>query len=368
MSTYARTSLRAAIATAVLAGALLTPAAAFAATPVGPAAASSADATCHVTKDIASVQLGMSVTLTNDLANGPKAELKDEHGKVVAGVDSAHPTDLSAGIKLTASKGGKAVFYQRSQGGDTPWKSEAFPLLPKSCIDPGDATYTLVNGESIPVHRFATGHYRAEFLTDGKAVKILETEGQDVDGYVHGMHVVLDATTGKLVSEYTAPRSGCTVTEIIPSVYGDAMSVKLTNSPDGPKAALRDSKLTTVATADRAHPINASSGLRIDGIDTAAPQLGQRTQGGNAPYAYTAFPKLPAGCATGTGTGAKTPVNAPTQNGGQTTIVPQGAVAAGADIAQQDNDHTPLIAGGTGLATAGAAGFTVLRRRATTRA
>ena len=112
----------------------------------------------------------------HDLADGPKAELRNDQGKVVATVDRAHPTDLSDGIRLQEAKGAKAVFLQRSQGGDTPWKSQDFPQLPHTCSGSGDATYKLVDGETLPVHRFATNHYRAEFLTDGKLVRMIETE------------------------------------------------------------------------------------------------------------------------------------------------------------------------------------------------
>ncbi|MFI6688156.1 hypothetical protein [Streptomyces sp. NPDC050485] len=242
----------------------------------------------------------------------------------------------------------------------------------KSCADPGDATYKLVNGEILPVHRFATNHYRAEFVTNGRVVKIMETDGGDIDAYVHGMHVTLNSSTGKVNSEYAGGRSGCTVTEVVPSVFNDAMSVKLTNGPAGPKAVLRDSALRTISSADRAHPVDTRMGLRVDGANTATPKLGQRTQGGNTPYAYTAFPKLPAGCAAG-----QTPVTAPTQNGGQadvvpkggqTGVVPKGAVAAGAEFEQQSGDENALIAGGAGLAAAGGAGFVLLRRRAAGRA
>ncbi len=366
MSTYARTPLRAAIATAALAGALLAPAAAFAATPGQTPATTS----CHVTKNVASDRMGMTVTLTNDLANGPKAELKDGDGKVIATVDRTHPTDLSAGIKLEAATGGKAVFFQRSQGGDTPWKSQPFPALPKECAaTPGVVTYKLVNGETVAVGKLGTGHYRAEFVTNGKVVLILGTNGEDADGYVHGMHVVLNATTGKLMSEFTDGRAGCTVTKVVPSVFGAGMSVKLTNSVQGPKAVLRDASLKALATADRAHPVDGRYGVRIDGVNTPAPQLGQRTQGGTMPYRYTAFPKLPAGCANtapakNPATTPATVVNTPVQNGGQTTVVPKGAVAAGAEFKQSGEGKGLMIAGAAGAVVAAGAGVFVLRRRA----
>ncbi|MEV8530124.1 hypothetical protein AB0451_39630 [Streptomyces sp. NPDC052000] len=369
MSTYARTSLRAAIATVALAGAFLTPAAAFAAT-TGQAAAAASNGTCHVTKDVASVLPYMFVTLTNDLADGPKAELRNDQGKVVATVDRAHPTDLSSGIKLQEAKGAKAVFLQRSQGGDTPWQSQDFPQLPKTCSDPGDATYKLVNGESLRVHKFSTGQYRAEFVTNGKVDAILgTTRGHDADAFAHGMHVTLSSWTGKVKSEYVHGRSGCTVTEVVPSVLHDGMSVKLTNSPQGSKAVVRGSDFATLGYADGASPVNNPMGIRIEGAGTDTAKLGQRTrstEGNSTPYTYTAFPKLPAGCASGTPT--KTPVNAPTQNGGQTTVVPKGAVAAGADFTARSGDETALIAGGAGLAAVAGAGFVALRRRAAGRA
>ncbi|RCH64256.1 hypothetical protein DT019_34280 [Streptomyces sp. SDr-06] len=51
----------------------------------------------------------------------------------------------------------------------------------------------------------------------------------------------------------------------------------------------------------------------------------------------------------------------------QTAVVPKGPVAAGAETANNTGDHTPLIAGGAGAAALGAAGFAALRRRATRR-
>ncbi|MFG2717296.1 hypothetical protein ACGFW5_03170 [Streptomyces sp. NPDC048416] len=380
MSTYSRIALRAATATAVLAGALLVPAAAFAAS--GP---------CQVTEQVPSVLGGMSVSLTSDPATGPIAVLRDAKGGAVATVDRAHPTDLADGIKIEESKDGKAVFFQRSQGGDTAWQPHPFPALPATCTDPSATPYKLVNGETLTVTKSAQGHYRADSLAGGTIVKVMETQGDgvDVDAYLHGVHVTLDAKTGVVDSEYVDGRFGCTVTEVVPSVFRDGLSVKLTNSPEGAKAALRNSALKVIATVDRAHPVSGEGGMRLDGVNTATPRLGQATQGGGTAYAYTDFPKLPAGCASGaaaktstqtstqtpngtstqtsTQASAKTPVNSPVQNGGQTTVVPKGAVAAGAEIEQGGSDHGMLLAGGAALAAAGGAGFVVLRRRAAAR-
>lgn len=47
----------------------------------------------------------------------------------------------------------------------------------------------------------------------------------------------------------------------------------------------------------------------------------------------------------------------------QTAVVPQGSVAAGAETANGTGSHVPLIAGGAGAAALGTAGFVALRRR-----
>lgn len=111
----------------------------------------------------------------------------------------------------------------------------------------------------------------------------------------------------------------------------------------------------------------------IKGANTSTPQLGQRTQGGDTPYLWTAFPKLPKGCEKESGTStpapsATTPAPAgntgTTTNTGQTTVVPKGGVAAGAELGTEGAD-TALLAAGAGAASLAAAGlgFVVLRRR-----
>ncbi|MGW4750037.1 hypothetical protein ACWEPR_35110 [Streptomyces sp. NPDC004290] len=166
----------------------------------------------------------------------------------------------------------------------------------------------------------------------------------------------------------------CAVRQDIPSVFA-LMTVTLTQDLEkGPKAVLKDEAGKPVATVDRAHPADTGLGLTLKGADTATPQLGQRTQGGDTPYAWTAFPKLPKGCEKDA-----TPTPAPSvttpassggtgitvNNGGQTSVVPKGGVAAGAEFAAE-GDSTALIAAGAGAGSLAAAGlgFVVLRRRA----
>ncbi|MEU5433970.1 hypothetical protein AB0G73_11405 [Streptomyces sp. NPDC020719] len=382
MSTYTarrRVAVRAAIATAALAGTFLTPSAALAATPAGASSATAPDK-CTAVATVPSVHAGMTVTLTNSLKQGPKAALKDGKGKVVATVDKVHPKDMEAGIAITGTGLAVPTFNQWLKGGEHATKNTPFPKMSDDCGKDlgGDTTYKLVNGETVTVHKSSRGHYRAEFLTNGHVVLILSTEGEGeegVDGYVHGMHVALSATTGKLRSEFIHTRSGCDVTEVAHSVFGWGFSVKLTNGPAGWKAEQRDSNFKVLASADRAHPnAGLGMGLKITGGDTATPKLGQRTQGGDTPYQWSSFPAMPKGCTTTakpttstdkTTTTAKTPTSAlSADSAGQTTIVPKGAVAAGAEIKDQGgDDKTALYAGGTAATALGAAGFTLLRRR-----
>ncbi|MFI1712687.1 hypothetical protein ACIGW4_10835 [Streptomyces sp. NPDC053513] len=166
----------------------------------------------------------------------------------------------------------------------------------------------------------------------------------------------------------------CTVQQDIPSVFA-LLTVTLTNDLEkGPKAVLKDEAGKPVVTLDRDHAADLGQGLTIKGANTTTPQLGQRTQGGDTPYAWTAFPKLPKGCEKD----AATPTPAPStttpapagntgttvNNGGQTSVVPKGGVAAGAELAAE-GDSTALIAAGAGAASLAAAGlgFVVLRRR-----
>ncbi|MEU7025555.1 hypothetical protein AB0A60_02570 [Streptomyces sp. NPDC046275] len=170
---------------------------------------------------------------------------------------------------------------------------------------------------------------------------------------------------------------GCTVTETIASVF-PYWTVTLTHDVKaGPRAVLKDAKGAVLAAVDRGHPADVANGLKIKGADTAAPVFGQHSNGGaSAPYQWTDFPKLPKGCATAptatpTTTATATPAPAPATGtqGGQTTVVPKGGVAAGAEFGtvEQGND-TALLASGAGAAAVVAAGlgFTAMRRRTAT--
>lgn len=217
-----------------------------------------------------------------------------------------------------------------------------------------------------------------QVLTYGKAVVILEEDG-GFAAYVPGS---ARQAAPQLLSGAPAPTAGtpvvigeCTVRQDIPSVFAQ-LTVTLTHDLEkGPKAVLKDEQGKPVVTVDRAHPADTGMGLTISGAHTLTPKLGQRTQGGDTPYAWTAFPKLPKGCekptssttrpATGTG-GTGT---GPSATGGQTSVIPKGGVAAGAELGTT-GESTALVATGAGAASLAAAGlgFLVVRRRAAGRA
>ncbi|MFJ9827509.1 hypothetical protein ACIRSU_24570 [Streptomyces sp. NPDC101160] len=273
---------------------------------------------CTVTETIASVFPDWTVTLTNDAERGPKAVVKDEHGKVVATADRVHPADIGNGIKIKDVDTATAVFGQHTNGGDTaPYLWTGFPKLPKGCLTP-----------STP----------------------------EPDG-------------GTVLSGPTV--HGCTVTEVIASSYGGGWTVTLTNdAKKGPKAVLKDEHGKVLETVDRAHPGPTGLGQKIVRAGTLTARYGQHTNGGDtAPYLWTGFPKLPKSCVSKPTTPTTPATTAPTTHGGQTGVVPKGGVAAGAEFGsvEQSNDTALLASAAGAVVVVAGLGFTALRRRATTR-
>ncbi|MFG3036943.1 hypothetical protein ACGFYZ_08585 [Streptomyces sp. NPDC048330] len=252
---------------------------------------------------------GWTVVLTHTLDKGPRASLKDPSGKVMGTVDTARPVFGPYGLRIDAADTTAPRIGQRTQGGDTPYRWSDFPKLPQGCVAP----------------------------KPGKAV-----------------------ATGD-----------CTVEQVISSVFGEGWSVTLTHdAKKGPTAVLRSPNGMILGQADRARPVFGPYGLRIDAADTTAPRIGQRTQGGDTPYRWSDFPKLPKGCDQATPAPAPTTGNTGiTVNTGQTSVIPRGGVAAGAEPAAVGSDDSALIAAGAGAGALGVAGFglVVLRRRAATR-
>ncbi|MFE3183764.1 hypothetical protein ACFXKR_23300 [Streptomyces violascens] len=328
MSTYARTSLRAAIATVALAGAFLAPAAAFAATSA-PAAASASSADRYD---------GEKVLVYKDASHGVLAVLRNGAEGPEAWLRAAGPN----------------------------WK-------------PGDAWAFRVVGAvtrqepSVTVTEFVPG-LKAQLLKADTATPVLRITAPDgsVKTYALPQGTAAKPSPKPSGKPSAKPKpsepvdtKGCTVTRR--ENIGAGMLAVLTMGTKGPSVTFEagdHAPVTGLGKLDRRRPkLPVSAGIYAEILNPygSAPQLKAKTQGGDDTYGYAAFPKLPKGC-TLDGTSG-TPVNAPTQNGGQTTVVPKGAVAAGADIKQGGGDDTALIAGGAGLAVVAAGGYVVLRRR-----
>ncbi|MFJ3209129.1 hypothetical protein ACIPJP_14405, partial [Streptomyces flaveolus] len=123
-----RVVLRAAVATAALAGALCAPTVAFATDHGG--ATGSTD--CTVTKTIGATFGGWTVDMTNS-PDGPTATLKDDTGKAWATVDRDHPEDLTNGLKIKDADTATPLLLDRNQGDPAPWRTTPFPTLPDGC-------------------------------------------------------------------------------------------------------------------------------------------------------------------------------------------------------------------------------------------
>ncbi|MFC9703711.1 hypothetical protein ACFTWD_23790 [Streptomyces sp. NPDC056943] len=169
----------------------------------------------------------------------------------------------------------------------------------------------------------------------------------------------------------------CTVSITVGIGAGTAAELFMTRQ--GPVAEFSAAGEDRVfAMVDRAHPsLPKSVGIigRIVSPNSATPSLYTQVEGGpGAKGATHAFPKLPKGCTletapgntangtTGT-TGTAGAGKGITTHAGQTSVIPQGGVAAGAELGEQEG-NTALLAAGAGASFAAAGlGFVVLRRR-----
>ncbi|MFE6784421.1 hypothetical protein ACFVFF_19390 [Streptomyces sp. NPDC057680] len=225
--------------------------------------------------------------------------------------------------------------------------------------------------------------------TFGKAVVVLEQDGQFA-AYVPGASkqgapqpVAAGGTqTGPGTGGSTVVLGACTVSRTV--AIGAGTKAELFMTRQGPLAEFStaddNGEDQVFAMVDRAHPsLPKSVGFvgRIIDPKSATPSLFTQVEGGpGAKGATHAFPKLPKGCTfetapggtsngtagtgTATGTGTGTGV---TTHAGQTSVIPKGAVAAGAELGTED-DGTALLAAGAGASLAAAGlGFVVLRRR-----
>ncbi|WP_328961956.1 hypothetical protein [Streptomyces virginiae] len=319
-----RTALRASIATAVLAGALLAPIAgtAYAATTTAPAAAAVA----------------------------------------------ATVPDRYAGTPVLIGTGVVAVLRNKSEG------PEAWIRAVSDDWKPGDG-YTGRVLATLDVE-----HLKA-------SVNGLELELVGKDSAHPSLSVAKGGTTKSypLPQAATAPTAPADCVSKVKQVnLGAGLQADLTMSPKGPKVVMHgaDPADTWTRTLTRTNPKGSSDYLsRINNPSSAKPVFEWKTQGGNdVPSGFADFPALPKGCTLDYQVTEETPApkpepstakpvtatNVSAQTAAQTTVVPQGAVAAGAEIVSEDTDNTTTLAAGAGaglLAVFAVLGATVLRRR-----
>ncbi|MET9465161.1 hypothetical protein ABZY44_10155 [Streptomyces sp. NPDC006544] len=321
-------SLRTSIVTAALAGAMLVPAAgaAFAAPAAAPQAVTSTEAAASETTKVV-ISEHLVALMSNSVADGPSVEIRvvdadgTTHPKPLASLNRSHAQASEQGMVFTLAK-----------------------------ADTAEAVLT-----------------------------------------VWDQHV----TKSFPLPKATGPAATC-ISAVERVDIGEGSVADLTMSPEGPQAVAHsaDPSQTWSLTLTRTDPTGRD--LRIVNPNGAHPVLEWwHPQGGvhaPVPLGHAGFPALPAGCTptykvhddepapkpipsaatpaapkpAASAASAATPAAPKPQTGGQTTVVPRGGVAAGAEIAVEDTDDTTTVAAGAGLmAIFGALGAVmVLRRRA----
>ncbi|MER8046802.1 hypothetical protein [Streptomyces sp. NPDC094032] len=272
--------------------------------------------------------------------------------------------------------------------------ASAFAAAPGATPAPSGATLPLADGGHAELFKLGPASYRA-VLHDprGKVTGELKADGAGRGDQFGGLWVTL--TSGGALSSWENPgfggdwsdtREGCTVTRFSGSPWKD-VDLALSNGPKGPVARLtRSGDGKVLATLDRNHTTALYGGARVKGLLDPAPELPtlqMRVHGQSLPWEGRKFPAAPKNCGTtpkkptpapkptptskpkpkpttGTTTSAKatttTTATTPTTYS-QTSVVPKGSVAAGAELtAGGSPDRTLLFAGGGALAAAGAAG------------
>ncbi|MFJ9939103.1 hypothetical protein [Streptomyces erythrochromogenes] len=324
-----RTALRSCVATVALAGAMLVPAAgaAFAApAAAGQSASAPAPASDNSRYEGEPVYIGEGlVAVLRNRAEGPEAWIREvgpqwKPGdtymvRVVTKLDRTLPHDRAKGLDLELAKA-----------------ASARPVLVVTAADGSATSYPLPAGEA---------------GTDCRVGPV----GQEM---------------------------------------GAGMKAELYLSELGPKVLLFEAGDggRGFAQLDRTHPsLPESAGIiaRIVNPSSARPVFEWKTQGGNDTVGRVAFPAFPKGCRPSyaftddkpvtkptTPSPASTPAPVKPQTAGQTSIVPKGPVAAGAELpakaAADTVDTATMTAGAALIAAFGAlAASVVLRRRHATR-
>ncbi|SHH95911.1 hypothetical protein [Streptomyces sp. 3214.6] len=211
-----RTALRTALAIVALVGTATASVVTATATAAGAAttAASSTSSACVATKTIPSVFGGWKVKLVNSADNGASAKLLDEKGHLVSTVDQSRTVDSANGLRITGVLSARPVFGQRSEGGSTPWKSTAFPVLSADCTQSGRLARTLRldSRTAAQIFKISASHYQARVYQSGKLVRFIDAHGRAGAALFGSRTLVLnpDGTTATWTGAKTAanPRLG----------------------------------------------------------------------------------------------------------------------------------------------------------------
>lgn len=367
-----RLALRAAVATAALAGAVLAPAAtAFAdTTPKADPAASTTAEGILVRTDQLKGGLTAKVYRHGDTDTYYTAVvLKGDRqlGTLTAGAgQAAEDSRVFEGILVTLTGTGAVTSVSDhgsdGQGPETP----AGVLVHKDTLKGGLSAEVYRHGEKDDVYYSATvlsGKKVVGSLAAGHGFKNEETK-------VFGDISVTLFSDGRITSvndhgsDGQGPETPLECVATVQKDIGAGLEALLTISPSGPSVVLRDFGDGKVfAQLDRKNPkLPASAGIiaEILAPNSHTPQLRTLVEGGGHPATVTDFPKLPKGCSFTYGTTQDSGSN---ENDTQTTVVPKGGVAAGAEFEQGD-DHVLVTAGGAAAALSAAGiGFVALRRR-----
>ncbi|MFE7551935.1 hypothetical protein [Streptomyces gardneri] len=329
---------------------------------------------------------------TRTLADGTVAKIfkvADGHHRAELYQEGKRVGTLDADHWSVAANNNGAFFVLNSDGTGYDWVGNYLPGA-----KPGQ--YKLANGIRLELVK-KDGRYGLQEMRWGVGTGVSYLKGdRQVYRFTGGGLVVLERDGGLAAyipgaAKQSAPTpytrdDACTVrTEV---GIGAGTKAELTMSPNGPTATLRDigSDKQVYTTLDRKHPsLPKSAGIiaRIDNPFSATPTLYTKVEGGTAKGATHAFPKMLKGCTLNPLKGTSTPVTGANgtkgntgtngntgvtvNTGGQTSVVPRGGVAAGAELGTESPaNSTALYATGAGAASLAAAGlgFMVLRRRA----
>ncbi|WP_406453950.1 hypothetical protein OG782_23375 [Streptomyces sp. NBC_00876] len=313
--TVRRTALRSAIATAALAGAVLVPAATVLAdtTPTTPAPTSPAPT---------------SPAPTTPAPTTPAPTKPADEGTLIR-------TD-----KLTGGLTAKVYQHGVKDGDELVWYT--------ATVLKGDrALGTLTAGE---------GHKAKDTKVFGEISVSLHADGRVTSANDHGGGGQGPVTPTKCVAEIKVSIGGGTAAFL--GIGPSGPSVRFQDAAGGPFLDY---------TLDRLHPkLPESAGFDAEILNpsSSAPRLRFNMEGGGHPAGYADFPKLPKGCSflydTGSGTG-----NGSGTQSSQTSVIPKGSVAAGAEPVRSAGPMLIEVGGAAALGAAGI-GFVVLRRRSAT--